>query len=558
MPTSSPQSITIIPPRTSGGSVKKEASQLRYDSANLSDAKLASLFGTASKALADLQSQVDGIASSLRQPIPLPEPIQITAPDGTLIAQLGYMLGSDNRSYSGIWGNNLYVGGKGPDTAPLFSNGSQVVIGQNGEVVVKDNSGNIVAELGVFVGNDSNTYFGMWASNLYVGGIGPESAPLFSNGQVVVLGKNGQVFVQDPYSNIGAWLGTQSEATQSVSGAVSDGGLIKLTVTAHGYRNGDWVNVASVGGVPNATGQWLISVIDANHFDLLGSTFAGAYTSGGTAGRFFSGGAFSTLAVAAGQRITNAVNNGSGLVRLTITAHGYSTGYGVVTTNVGGVPGANGVFLVTKIDANTVDLQGSTFSGSYTSGGISINWPTAKLLAQGDGSLLIQQATITLTGTNGTILLNPQGPVIAATDASGNVAQMVPGQFSALGTSPANPQMDLTRSQLNYINTTGSTTVILKNDSGGTEAGSLSLRNSALTASVQLDPSASTSIQTIGSGDINSAGVYRVGGTQVVQARLAALGTLAGGSTLAQVVTKVNLIITNALGISAGHGLTSD
>src|SRR6185436_5118883 len=180
---------------------------------------------------------------------------------------------------------------------------------------------------------------------------------------------------------------------------------------------------------PNATGQWVITVVDANHITLVGSTFAGAYTSGGTVGRFFAGGAFETIAVAAGKRITNAVNNGSGLVRLTIPAHGYSPGYAVTTTNVVGVTGANGTFLVTVINANTVDLQGSTFSGAYVSGGISINWPTAKFLAQGDGSLLITDAHIHITGSGGIIDIDPvQGRItVTSTAAAGTVVTIQDG-----------------------------------------------------------------------------------------------------------------------------------
>jgi hypothetical protein len=73
--------------------------------------------------------------------------------------------------------------------------------------------------------------------------------------------------------------------------------------------------------------------------------------------------------LATSTAITNAVNNGSGLIRLTATGHGLSTGYYAVVASVGGVTNANGTWVVTVIDANTLDLQGSTFSGTYTSGG---------------------------------------------------------------------------------------------------------------------------------------------------------------------------------------------
>lgn len=70
-----------------------------------------------------------------------------------------------------------------------------------------------------------------------------------------------------------------------ITGAANNGaGLIRLTVASTtGLYDNNTATVASVGGVPNATGTWLIDVISATTFDLLGSTFGGAYTTGGTA-----------------------------------------------------------------------------------------------------------------------------------------------------------------------------------------------------------------------------------------------------------------------------------
>lgn len=67
--------------------------------------------------------------------------------------------------------------------------------------------------------------------------------------------------------------------------------------------------------------------------------------------------------------ITGAANNGSGLIRITATAHGLQTANTVTITGVGGVPAANGTWVITVISANTYDLIGSTFAGTYTSGG---------------------------------------------------------------------------------------------------------------------------------------------------------------------------------------------
>lgn len=70
-----------------------------------------------------------------------------------------------------------------------------------------------------------------------------------------------------------------------VTGAANNGsGLIRLTVASTtGLYDNNTAAVANVGGVPNATGTWLIDVISGTTFDLLGSTFGGVYTAGGTA-----------------------------------------------------------------------------------------------------------------------------------------------------------------------------------------------------------------------------------------------------------------------------------
>lgn len=73
-------------------------------------------------------------------------------------------------------------------------------------------------------------------------------------------------------------------ATLTVTGAANNGsGLIRLTMASTStLATGMRVTVRNVGGVPNATGNWNITVISATTVDLIGSTFAGTYTSGGT------------------------------------------------------------------------------------------------------------------------------------------------------------------------------------------------------------------------------------------------------------------------------------
>jgi len=89
--------------------------------------------------------------------------------------------------------------------------------------------------------------------------------------------------------------------------------------------------------------------------------------------------------------ITGAVDNGSGLIRITATGHGFATGMTVMTNYVGGVTGAGAEAVVTVIDANTYDIQGSTFGGTYTSSGFAA--PKAYWFVQRDCNLVSMDTT---------------------------------------------------------------------------------------------------------------------------------------------------------------------
>ena len=70
------------------------------------------------------------------------------------------------------------------------------------------------------------------------------------------------------------------------------------------------------------------------------------------------------------KAITGAANNGSGLIRITAANHTFNTENRITITGVGGTVEANGAnWRITSIDANNFDLQGSTFTNAYTSGG---------------------------------------------------------------------------------------------------------------------------------------------------------------------------------------------
>lgn len=74
-----------------------------------------------------------------------------------------------------------------------------------------------------------------------------------------------------------------ADTVKTVTGAVTSGGLIKLTVASHGYSTGNRITVANVGGTTEANGDWTITVVTSSTFTLDGSVFVHTYTSGGTA-----------------------------------------------------------------------------------------------------------------------------------------------------------------------------------------------------------------------------------------------------------------------------------
>lgn len=74
--------------------------------------------------------------------------------------------------------------------------------------------------------------------------------------------------------------------------------------------------------------------------------------------------------------ITNVINNG-GVIRLVVnTTSGFVTNQQVLVGEVSGVSSANGTWKVTVVGDQYLDLQGSTYLGSYTSGGYVMSSPS--------------------------------------------------------------------------------------------------------------------------------------------------------------------------------------
>lgn len=68
--------------------------------------------------------------------------------------------------------------------------------------------------------------------------------------------------------------------------------------------------------------------------------------------------------------ITGAANNGSGLIRLTVASTAtFATSQKKIVAGVVGTTEANGRWTITVVDATHIDLQSSTFTNAYVSGG---------------------------------------------------------------------------------------------------------------------------------------------------------------------------------------------
>ena len=70
-----------------------------------------------------------------------------------------------------------------------------------------------------------------------------------------------------------------------ITGAASNGApnLIRINAPAHGLLTGDIVDQDEIVGTVEAVGKWVITKYDTNYYDLVGSVFTHAYTSGGIA-----------------------------------------------------------------------------------------------------------------------------------------------------------------------------------------------------------------------------------------------------------------------------------
>lgn len=93
-------------------------------------------------------------------------------------------------------------------------------------------------------------------------------------GYLLVFGHQNVRFIKD---------GGVITSSKAITGAADNGsGKIRITSATNGFSDGNTVTITGVQGTNEANGTWVITRIDANNYDLVGSTFSNAYISGGT------------------------------------------------------------------------------------------------------------------------------------------------------------------------------------------------------------------------------------------------------------------------------------
>jgi hypothetical protein len=132
--------------------------------------------------------------------------------------------------------------------------------------------------------------------------------------------------------------------------------------------------------------------------------------------------------VSDGTTITGAVTNG-GLIRITSAGHGLSTGMYATIYGVAGVTAANNTagnpaWIVTKISDSIVDLQGSTFAGTYSGSGATI---TGCLVGSVDGARLTRQRQLDIYNEARMVLFN----ALSETKSPIELGKLVSGTFTS-------------------------------------------------------------------------------------------------------------------------------
>lgn len=176
--------------------------------------------------------------------------------------------------------------------------------------------------------------------------------------------------VFDPLNDVAAFVGVQTELPLAIT-ATTNASPDVITITGHGYSNGDTVLIQGATGDTAINGIRIVENITANTFtttDLLGNPINGngAYAGGGTATRYFGGGYFQTIGIGGTGPSTakiRAYADGSVVINgatITLDTNGVTTTIGNLPAGSAGVAGVQ----VKNDTAPSVNVQ-MTDKGYY-------------------------------------------------------------------------------------------------------------------------------------------------------------------------------------------------
>ena len=256
-----------------------------------------------------------------------------------------------NITMSALLGGNLTIDGSTVWWIPFdASSGNVPVLGTVGTPDVTRGGSNVGEFLGVWTA--------LGTAPLASGGAMP------SSGFVKLRSKSTTLADNDVLTFTGGATITINSATGGQRGWISHfcgyGSIIYMSRQNIHTINGDWFDLGMTDGTDGQTFQHYVSdycagvEVETSPGSGVYEKFPSVYEGIGTPQRL-------------PLTITACANNGSGLVRLTSAAHGLATGDQVIVAGVLGATGANGTFTVTVISTTGIDLQGSTFGGSWTS-----------------------------------------------------------------------------------------------------------------------------------------------------------------------------------------------
>ncbi len=169
------------------------------------------------------------------------------------------------------------------------------------------------------------------------------------------------------------------ESTVAITGATAANPVV-VTAVAHGYKNGDHVEIAGVVGMTELNGRrYKVANVAANTMEL--QTLSGTNINGTSYTAYSSGGTVARVYTLYSRTITGAT--AANPVVITSAAHGYSNGEYVWIRDVAGMTELNNLpYIVNNVTTNTFELQnldsvnvnGTGFT-AYTSGGTASQTP---------------------------------------------------------------------------------------------------------------------------------------------------------------------------------------